>query len=696
MIKRDKNTQLRKITPFILSMIFLVCSACGKDSSVSQGNDQDTSRVSHLAGPLGGPGRADGSGKEARFFYPTEFASDGSSVYVADTYNHTIRRIDRGTAKVSTLAGHAGVAGFSDGTGSSARFNTPRGMVVDGDNLIVADAKNHVLRQIVIETGVVTTLAGSPGVTGSADGTSDDARFNFPSALVLVGDNLYVDDFFNGSIRKVNLRTRQVTTVATPSTALDIEGAGMLRCTAGNSMATDGVNLYITAAGAFTIKKVRLLDGLVSTMACIDIHTDRAVELLGLNGLTTDGEFLYAVEKAPGTIRKIHIETGLTMDFAGMMFRSGSADGTGSEARFFEPHGILWTGDTLLLADSGNHTVRQINRDTGQVVTLWGEAGGMAGSTDGIGGLARFDQPVGMASDSKNMYVADSKNHTIRKIVLATRAVSTFAGKAGDSGSTDGPGADARFNRPQGMATDGENLYVADAGNCTIRKIHIQSGAVSTIAGQPYNEGFSDGVGPLASFMFPFGMTTDGENLYITDISRCNIRKLEIRTGAVVTLAGSGHEGSADGVGTDAEFNFPAGITTDGTNLYVTDVANSTIRKIVIESGEVTTLAGTPGNRGVTDGLASEALFNYPSGIAIDGNDLFVTDTNNHTIRKISLATGMVSTLAGKAGELGSGDGDLLDSRFFSPFGILCDQINHIVYVTDVGNQSIRKVLPRQ
>lgn len=320
----------------------------------------------------------------------------------------------------------------------------------------------------------------------------------------------------------------------------------------------------------------------------------------------------------------------------------------------------------------------------------------MAGSTDGIGGLARFDLPVGMASDRGNIYVADSKNHTIRKIVLVTRAVSTFAGKAGDSGSTDGAGAEARFNRSQGMVTDGENLYVSDAGNCTIRKIHIQSGAVSTIAGQPYNEGFSDGVGPLASFMFPFGMTTDGENLYITDISRCNIRKLDIRTGAVVTLAGSGHEGSADGVGTEAEFNFPAGITTDGKNLYVTDVANSTIRKIVIQSGEVNTLAGTPGNWGVTDGLATEALFNYPSGIAIDGNDLFVTDTNNHTIRKISLATGMVSTLAGKAGELGSSDGDLLDSRFFSPFGIMCDQINHIVYVTDAGNQSIRKVLPRQ
>ena len=252
MIKRDMNMQFRKISPFILSMIFLVSSACGKDSSVSQGSDQGTSRVSHLAGPLGGPGRVDGTGKEARFYYPTEIASDGSSVYVADTYNHTIRRIDRETAKVSTLAGHAGVAGFSDGT-------------------------------------------------------PEDARFNFPSALVLVGDNLYVDDFFNGSIRKVNLRTRQVTTVATPSTALDIEAAGMLRCTAGNSMATDGVNLYITVAGAFAIKKVRILDGLVSTLECVDVNTDRAVEFMGLNGLTTDGEFLYAVEKAPGTIRKIHI-----------------------------------------------------------------------------------------------------------------------------------------------------------------------------------------------------------------------------------------------------------------------------------------------------------------------------------------------------------------------------------------------------
>ena len=121
----------------------------------------------------------------------------------------------------------------------------------------------------------------------------------------------------------------------------------------------------------------------------------------------------------------------------------------------------------------------------------------------------------------------------------------------------------------------------------------------------------------------------------MTDYGNSTIRKIVISTGAVTTLAGSaGALGSADGTGTAATFNYPTGIITDGTNLYVTDTYNSTIREIAISTGAVTTLAGGIAN-GSADGTGAAAIFNYPSGITRDGTNLYVTDTDNNTIRKI-------------------------------------------------------------
>jgi DNA-binding beta-propeller fold protein YncE len=196
-----------------------------------------------------------------------------------------------------------------------------------------------------------------------------------------------------------------------------------------------------------------------------------------------------------------------------------------------------------------------------------------------------------------------------------------------------------------------------------------------------------------ARFTAPYGITTDGTSLFITDISTCKIRKLNLGTGIVTTLAGSSTSGTSDGFGSQAQFNFPLGITTDGTNLYVTDVANCTIRKVIIDTGEVTTLAGNPGHWGTTDGPLTDARFNYPVGITIDGNNLFIADQYSHTIRKLSIDTGIVSTLTGKPGIFGSDDGRLLDSTFFYPFGITYAQDNHSLFVTDWANNAIRMII---
>jgi Fe-S cluster assembly iron-binding protein IscA len=264
-------------------------------------------------------------------------------------------------------------------------------------------------------------------------------------------------------------------------------------------------------------------------------------------------------------------------------------------------------------------------------------------------------------------------------------AVTTFAGSS--SGSTDATGTSASFDTPYGITTDGTNLYVADRGNHRIRKIVIDNGTVTTLAGS--STGYADNAtGTSASFDTPYGITTDGTNLYVTDHGNHRIRKIVIDNGTVTTLAGSS-SGNTDATGTSASFNYPTGITTDGTNLYVSDQSNQRIRKIVISTGVVTTLAGS-GSQGLGDHpTGTSASFKYPNEITTDGTNLYVADQSNHRIRKIVIDNGTVTTLAGSS--IGYADNATGTSASFSePFGITTDGTN--LYVSDPGNHRIRKI----
>jgi len=285
------------------------------------------------------------------------------------------------------------------------------------------------------------------------------------------------------------------------------------------------------------------------------------------------------------------------------------------------------------VVDTANNTVRQIVIATGQVSTLAGTVGSV-GSTDGTGTAASFYEPNGITTDGTNLYVADTGNNTIRKIVIATGQVTTFAGTALVQGSGDLIGAAASFWAPLGITTDGINLYVTDSGNNTIRQIAIATGQVSTLAGLAGSALSTDNTGSLARFYGPYGITTDGANLYVADSGNSTIRQIAITTAQVTTLAGTpGMPGSVDGKGSVARFQNPRGITSDGTNLYVTDTVNSTVRQVVIATGQVTTVAGTA--KGYADGTGAMAGFNWPEGVTTDGKNLYVSDTANNMIRRI-------------------------------------------------------------
>jgi sugar lactone lactonase YvrE len=246
----------------------------------------------------------------------------------------------------------------------------------------------------------------------------------------------------------------------------------------------------------------------------------------------------------------------------------------------------------VFTCDNIANTIRRLDLVTGQVTTFAGTKFS-AGYSDGIAALASFNGPTSITNDGTYLYVADYNNHTIRRIEISTANVTTIAGLhsvQGDADQTDPPGgiaSDARFRFPFGITTDGTSVFITERSNHKIRKIDIATGSVSTFAGPApgsRTSGYINATGNTARFRFPRCITTDGTNLYVADGSNHVIRRINIATAVVDTIAGPDapyvKAGEVDGTGTGAKFNGPYGITTDGTSLYVSDTGGNTIRRI--------------------------------------------------------------------------------------------------------------------
>jgi sugar lactone lactonase YvrE len=635
----------RHIRGFLLVLPIALLSACGGGTSTTGGTTTGgttTPTLSLLAGSMGGSGNADGTGAVASFASPQGITTDSAgNMYVVDASNHTIRKITS-AGVVTTLAGTPGSRGSADGTGAAARFYYPDGITTDSaGNVYVADTYNHTIRKIT-SAGVVTTLAGTARSSGSADGTGAAARFYYPQGITTdSAGNMYVADRYNYTIRKIT-SAGVVTTLAG---------------TAGSSGSADGTG----AAASFASPK----------------------------GITTDSAGnVYVADANNHTIRKI-TSAGVVTTLAGTVGSYGSADGTGAAASFNYPQGITTdSAGNLYVADTSNSIIRKIT--SAGVVSTFAGAVWATGSADGTGAAASFNNTFGTATDSAgNVYVADSGNHTIRKITSAG-VVTTLAGLANNPGSADGTGAAASFNYPQGITTDSAgNVYVADYYNHTIRKI-TSAGVVTTLAGTARSYGSADGTGAAARFNYPGGLATDSAgNVYVADTENHTIRKIT-SAGVVTTLAGTvGSSDSADGTGAAASFSYPYGLATDSAgNVYVADTNNSTIRKIT-SAGVVTTLAGLANNPGSADGTGAAASFNYPYGITTDSaGNLYVADTSSNTIRKIITATGLVSTVVGTAGRDGFTAGADLPGIIRAPYGVAVYQTT--LYFT--GANGVAKV----
>jgi sugar lactone lactonase YvrE len=324
------------------------------------------------------------------------------------------------------------------------------------------------------------------------------------------------------------------------------------------------------------------------------------------------------------------------------------------------------------------------------------------GSVDGLGTAATFYNlgDVAMAANG-TLYIADTAGNRIRKIT-PEGVVSTFAGGGGalarQAGFIDGLGTAAAFNEPSAIIVESNgNLLVADSGNHAIRRIST-GGMVQTLVGNGTSgdaEGTinTSGLNGTARLNYPCGIASAGTYLYIADSNNNKIRRVYEAGGSVITYAGSGSAAWADGTGTSASFNYPMGIIiVKGGIIYVADVMNNRIRKIFTFNAGVSTLAGGSSS-GSADGLGSAASFKSPRGIALsESGNLYVGDTGNNKIRQVT-SEGQVSTIAG-SGTLGSQDGPGLDSSFSNLQGLAAGGPGKL-FVADTWNNRVRLVLTR-
>lgn len=618
-----------------------------------------------LAGNMGGPGTADGPSSAARLQTPADLVWDpAGNAYVVDNGNYAVRKVapdgtvstvagrlgEQGTedgplgtsllrkasriardgagnlfisdqnairkitpdGTVSTFAGNITGFGTTDGTGTAARFRTPRGLAVDGvGNLFVADSESHTIRKIT-PAGEVSTLAGSPGQSGSADGAGASARFSTPRGVAVnAAGELLVTDGGNHTIRKVTPGGVVTTVAGAPGQSGSTDGAGAVaRFSNLQGIAVDPAgNAFVIGSGAL---RMVTPTGTVSTVIRqSDIHDFFA---LGWEGVALDPAGIPHVAEYYGHAVRRLPPGGSPSVLAGVPLDPGHVNASGGAARFSEPSGMALdaNGDVIVAQDP----LRRVS-PSGAVTDVAPISG------------TQFSKSTGVTRDaSGTLYWVNFQGHTLYKLVPGGTPM-LLAGGDGQSGSTDGTGNAARFNSPRNLAVDAAgNLYVADLGNHTIRRI-TPAGVVTTLAGSAGQSGGTDGVGAAARFYYPYGIALDGAgNLYVTERDAHRIRRIA-PDGTVTTVAGSGSAGSADGLGSAATFRNPKGITWESASstLLVADSGNHTIRRVT-PAGVVSTVLGKAGEGTVLLGALPGRLA-FPDGIlAGPGGKLWISLQN--------------------------------------------------------------------
>jgi cyclophilin family peptidyl-prolyl cis-trans isomerase/sugar lactone lactonase YvrE len=697
---------------------------CDMGSLLVRRLDASTGNISTIAGSRTTGETGDGGlAVNAVLGFPYGIAvDDAGNIYFTDGRADVskVRRIDGVSGVITTIAG-AGGSGFSpDGVAAkTALLHEPRGVAVDAaGNVYIAESRNGRVRRVDARSGILTTVAGGGGsfVPWMDGGTATGAGFSDPHSVRMdATGNLFISDFFR--VWFVELNSLAVSPGARGANVAAGAGSGSVAVVATPAQS------YWTAASRVSWLTVSPVGSNVAGPLTYSYTANPAVEPRR-GSVVVNGRSFEVVQAGAaasvfleGTGQSVGAGSGtgtfrLTVVPAAGWSASSSAawltvsptTGNGTQTitySFSANPGTVGRMATITVAGK-RYVVSQPAADGTR--TPWRSGGygmirriagtGLAG-LNGNGGpaaSAQLNRPTALAVTANgDLLISDGGNSLVRRVSAETNLLTVAAGQNAFGYMGDGgPAVDARFNGLSGIvaAVDG-GFIVADGGNHRVRRVDA-SGLIRTIGGSGSQSFGGDGeLADVANVPNPSGTAIDGQgNLYVSTAFDHRIRRIDAVTGVITTIAGNGTNGAGgEGVpAAAASLGTPAGLALDGRgNLYVAERSNHRVRKIVLATGIITTVAGT-GTAGV-----GAAELNQPWGVAVGpSGDLYIADTFNHRVRVLAAETGVLSTIAGTGVGGNSGDdGPGLAAQLFYPAGVSTDGAGNL-YIADVENHVIR------
>jgi sugar lactone lactonase YvrE len=644
-----------------------------------------------------------GPATEAALWSPYDVLVDTyNNLFIADTMMNCIRKVDATTGIITSVAGRGYLMGSYSGDGGpalNARMNRPNGIALDSSgNLFIADSSNARIRKVDKVTGIITTVVGTGYYTGQLDGEGGDplddlgdggpatnASLNSPMGVDFDSNgNLLIADSFNNRIRKVDKTTSIITTVAGtgirgysgdngPATSAKLYYPWKITCdSSGNIFIADTVNRRI--------RKVDATTGIITTVAG---GGNPPYPDIGDGGPATDAR-LYPYD--------------ILVDFAGNLF----------------------------ITDSSNNRLRKVDASTGIITTVAGNGEQMFGGDGELATNASLYACRDVAVDAAgNLFICDANSGRIRRVDATTRIITTVAGGGNppypDIGDG-GPATDARLAQPWGVILDSDgNLFISEQGHYRVRKVESLTNIISTVAGTGISQGSIDGEGgdprddlgdygpaTSASFKRADDVALDSSrNLYISDFLDHRIRKVDVVSGIITTVAGTGIQtGTIDGEGgnptddlgdggpaSNATLAYPSRISFDtDDNLYICDTRGYRIRKVDTTTGIITTVAGT-GRRGYSGdgGPATSARLGILTAVHVDVfHNIYISSETR--VRRVDGVTGIIDRVAGTGAWAFGGDGGPAKEAWLCwPYGLNTDQYGNL-YIADSQFYRIRKV----
>jgi len=604
----------------------------------------------------------EGPATNATFLAVSGLAVDGQdNLYISDSGTHRVRKVNRATGIITTVAG-TGSSGFSGdgGPATAARLNQPSDITLDGvGNLLIADRFNHRVRWVNATTGVIMTVAGTgPSASFGDGGLATAAGVGQPTGVALDGNgNLFISQLA-GRVRRVDSMTGIITTFA---------GTGF------NGFNGDG----IPAQNA-------------------QLNAPRRIELDGL------GNLLIA-DTQNGRIRRVDAGSGMIATVAGDGSASYTGDGVLATTTGLNlPGGVALSGaGDILIADTQNRRVRSVDAGTGIIATIAGNGTGSF-TEDGYPAVSSIVQPAGIAVDpAGNLLICDPTNRRLRRVDASTRVMATVAGNGEPGFSGDeGPAEEAALT-PAGLVLDAAgNIYVADVGSHRVRRIDAATGIITTVAGNGVQDfGGDNGPATDASLNNPVALAFDvfGTTLLIADRDNFRVRGLLVDQGLIFTYAGNGNSALLFDNGqaaTTVSLGAVTGLALDASgNLLIATPNHHRVRTVNPFTRGTGTFAGNTAAFFCGDGGRAEfACLFSPMGVARDpSGNIFIADTGNNRIRQVTRGR-IISTVAGNGIQGYAGDGGPATSaRLNRPSAVAIDPGGNPL-ISDTDNRRARRV----